>query len=221
MKKQRQKRSFAVIGLGFFGMSLAEALADADCDVLAIDNKEENIQEISAKATYAVKADVREPGILKSLGVQDVDVCIVTISENLEASILATIQAKDLGVPLVMAKAQNKLHGRMLSKIGADEILYPEQSMGVRVAHNLLTSGFLDIFELSSEFSLAEFKIPKQWAGKSLIELHIREKYNITIIGVKQGDTVEVTPDPKSPLPAGCTLMAVGKNRNLNSIPTE
>jgi trk system potassium uptake protein TrkA len=214
-------RSYAVIGLGFFGMSLAKTLAEADCDVLAIDDKEENIQEIAEKVTYAVKADVKEPGVLKALGVKDVDVVIVTISENMEASIMATIQAKDLGVPYVMAKAQSELHGRILRKIGADEVLYPEQSMGVRVAHNLLSNGFSDLFELSTEFSIAEFRIPKQWAGRTLAELHVREKYKITVIGVKRDEKVEISPDPNAMLPANCTLIAVGRNRDLNAVPTE
>lgn len=216
-----KNKSFAVIGLGFFGMALAKALAEADCDVLAIDDKEENIQEIAEKVTYAVKADVREAGVLKALGVHDVDVAVITISESIEGSIMATIQAKDLGVPFVMAKAQSELHGRMLTKIGADQVIYPERSMGVRVAHHLLTSGFVDLFELSEDFSVAEFKIPKVWVGKTLIDLKIREKYQITIIGVKQDEKVDVSPDPRVPLPAGSTLIAVGKNDSLNSVPAE
>lgn len=219
--KKGKNKSFAVIGLGFFGMALATALAEADCDVLAIDDKEENIQEIAEKVTYAVKADVREAGVLKALGVQDVDVAIVTISESIEGSILATIQAKDLGVPFVMAKAQSELHGRMLKKIGADQVIYPERSMGVRVAHHLLTSGFVDLFELSEDFSVAEFKIPRKWEHKTLIDLQIREKYKITIIGVKMDEKVDVSPDPRVPLPAGCTLIAVGRNQDLNDVPTE
>ena len=127
-----KNKSFAVIGLGQFGMTLAVTLAESDCDVLAIDDKEENIEEISEKVTYAVKADVREPGILKALGVQNVDVAIIAVAENLEASISATMQAKDLGVPFVVAKSMNSLHGRILDKIGADKIIYPEQSMGLR-----------------------------------------------------------------------------------------
>ena len=113
-------KSFAVIGLGQFGKTLAETLAEANCDVLAVDFKEENIQEIEEKVTYAVRADVREPGILKSLGVQNVDVAVIAVSENMEASITATMQAKELGVPFVMAKAISGLHGRILRKIGAD-----------------------------------------------------------------------------------------------------
>ena len=148
-----KNKSFAVIGLGQFGMTLAVTLAESDCDVLAIDDKEENIEEISEKVTYAVKADVREPGILKALGVQNVDVAIIAVAENLEASISATMQAKDLGVPFVVAKSMNSLHGRILDKIGADKIIYPEQSMGLRVARNLMSGGYLDVFELSAEFS--------------------------------------------------------------------
>lgn len=212
-------KSFAVIGLGQFGMTLAATLAENNCDVLVIDDKEENIQEIAEKVTYAVKADVREPGILKSLGVQDVDVAIIAVSENIEASITATMQAKDLGVPFVMSKAMNSLHGRILSKIGADEVIYPEQSMGLRVAKNLLAGGFLDIFELSSEISLAEFAIPDEWVGKTLSSLGIREKYKINIIGIKTGDEVRVDLNPEEMLPAGCSLIAVGKNRDLDENP--
>lgn len=212
-------KSFAVIGLGQFGMTLATTLAENNCDVLAIDDKEENIQEIAEKVTYAVKADVREPGILESLGVQDVDVAIIAVSENIEASITATMQAKDLGVSYVMSKAMNSLHGRILSKIGADEVIYPEQSMGLRVAKNLLAGGYLDIFELSSEISLAEFNIPAGWVGKTLRTLSIREKYKINIIGIKENGSVRVDLNPDEALPAGCALIAVGKNRDLDGNP--
>lgn len=209
-------KSYAVIGLGQFGTTLAETLAESDCDVLVIDMKEEAIQEIAEKVTYAVRADVREPGILQKLGVQNVDVAIIAISENMEASIFATIQAKDLGVPFVMAKAVNRLHGRILEKIGADEVIYPEQSMGLRVARNLMSSGFVDIFELSSQFSMAEFKIPEEWRGKSLSHLRIRERHKINIIGVKVGDEVNVELNPNEPLPSDCTVIAIGKNKDLN-----
>ena len=211
-------KSFAVIGLGQFGMTLAKELANADYDVLAIDDKDENIQEIADTVTYAVRADVREPGILKSLGVQNVDVAIIAVAENMEASITATMQVKDLGVPLVLAKAMNSLHGRILEKIGADQVIYPERSMGLRVARNLTSNGFEDIFELSSEFSMAEFRIPADWAGKSLAELKIREKYKINVVAVKLGDEVNVNIDPAEKLKEGCVLVAAGKNQDLNRV---
>lgn len=213
-----KRKSFAVIGLGQFGMSLAETLAEFDCDVLAIDDKEENVQEVADKVTYAVKADVREQGVLKSLGVQNVDVAVVAVAENMEASIMATMQAKELGVPFVLAKAMNDLHGRILSKIGADEVICPEQSMGLRVARNLMSDGFVDMFELSREFSMAEFRIPSGWVGKSLLQLRIREKYHINIIAVKKGENVDVNLKPEEILEEGCTLVAVGKNDDLNNL---
>ncbi len=211
-------KSFAVIGLGQFGMTLARELANADYDVLAIDDKDENIQEIADAVTYAVRADVREPDILKSLGVQNVDVAIVAVAENMEASITATMQAKDLGVPMVLSKAMNSLHGRILEKIGADQVIYPERSMGLRVARNLTSDGFEDIFELSSEFSMAEFRIPAEWVGKSLAELKIREKYRINVVAAKLGDEVSVNVDPTQKLEAGCILVAAGKNQDLNKV---
>lgn len=214
-----KNKSFAVIGLGQFGMTLAVTLAESDCDVLAIDDKEENIEEISEKVTYAVKADVREPGILKALGVQNVDVAIIAVAENLEASISATMQAKDLGVSFVVAKSMNSLHGRILDKIGADKIIYPEQAMGLRVARNLLSGGYLDVFELSAEFSMAEFSIPESWVGKSLIDLNVRERFHINIIGIKQGENVTVDLKPSEPLPDRCSIIAIGKNKDLNAEP--
>ena len=211
-------RSYAVIGLGQFGMTEALTLADAGCDVLAIDDREENVQDIAEKVSYAVKADVKEPGILQSVGVQNVDVAVIAVAENMEASIIAAMQVKELGVPFVMAKAMNALHGRILEKIGADKVIYPEQSMGVRVARNLLSSGFLDTFELSPEFSMAEFKIPDSWVGKTLRDLKIREKSKINLVGLKQGNDVDINPNPAEPLPADCTVMAIGKNEDLNKV---
>ena len=210
MEECMKDKSFAVIGLGQFGMTLALTLAESNFDVLAIDVREENVQEIAEKVAYAVRADVREPDVLKSLGVQNVDVAVIAISENMEASITATMQAK--------AKAINGLHGRILDKIGADEVIYPEQSMGLRVAKNLMSSGFVDVFELSSDFSMAEFLIPDTWVGKSLSELAIREKYKVNIIGIMVGEDVQVELNPDAPLPADSTLIAIGKNKYLNRV---
>ena len=213
-----KEKSYAVIGLGQFGMSVAETLAESDCDVLAIDAREENIQEIADTVTYAVRADVREPEVLRALGVQNVDVAVIAVAENMEASIMATMQAKELGVPYVLAKAMNALHGKILEKIGADRVIYPEQSMGLRVARNLMSGGFLDVFELSTEFSMAEFPVPTEWIGKSLQELQLRESHDINIIAIKVGDDVEINLDPVKPLEADWHLMAIGKNKVLERL---
>ena len=125
--------------------------------------------------------------------------------------------AKDLGVPFVVAKSMNSLHGRILDKIGADKIIYPEQSMGLRVARNLMSGGYLDVFELSAEFSMAEFSMPVSWIGKNLADLNVRERFHINIIGIKQGENVTVDLDPSEPLPDNCSIIAIGKNKDLNA----
>lgn len=127
------------------------------------------------------------------------------------------MQAKDLGVPFVVAKSMNSLHGRILDKIGADKIIYPEQSMGLRVARNLMSGGYLDVFELSAEFSMAEFSMPVSWSGKNLADLNVRERFHINIIGIKQGENVTVDLDPSEPLPDNCSIIAIGKNKDLNA----
>ena len=221
-----KNKSYAVIGLGQFGMTVALTLAEANCDVLAIDDKDDNVQDIAEKVSYAVKADVRDPGILESLGVQNVDVAVIAVAENMDIVIVTTARTneeafellKELGVPFVMAKAMNSLHGRILEKIGADKVIYPEHSMGIRVARNLLSSGFVDMFELSSDFSMAEFKIPREWIGKTLRELKVREKYNINLIGLKHGDKMNMNVAPDEVFPADCTVVAAGANSDLNKV---
>ena len=213
-----QKKSFAVIGLGQFGMSLAVTLAEGNYDVLAIDDNEDNVNEIAEKVTYAVKADVREPGILKKLGVQNVDAAIIGIGRSIEASITATMQAKELEIPFVIAKAVNDLHGRILEKIGADKIIYPEQEMGMRLARNLMSGSFLDIVELSSEFSMVEFKVPDNWIGKGLAELGIRNKHKLNIVGIKKNEKLDVEINPNMPLEEDMILIAIGKNRDLDKV---
>ena len=213
------KKQFAVFGLGSFGWSVALTLESLGCDVLVVDKSYEKIQEISDMVSYAMKADVSDPEVMQTLGGRNLDGAVVAVSENLEASISATMQAKDLGVPFVVAKSMNSLHGRILDKIGADKIIYPEQAMGLRVARNLLSGGYLDVFELSAEFSMAEFSIPESWVGKSLIDLNVRERFHINIIGIKQGENVTVDLKPSEPLPDRCSIIAIGKNKDLNAEP--
>ena len=147
--------------------------------------------------------------------VRGMDIVLVTTANTNEE---AFDLLKELGVPFVMAKAMNSLHGRILEKIGADKVIYPEHSMGIRVARNLLSSGFVDMFELSSDFSMAEFKIPREWIGKTLRELKVREKYNINLIGLKHGDKMNMNVAPDEVFPADCTVVAAGANSDLNKV---
>ena len=182
---------------------------------MAVDANEDIVQSIAGEVSYAMRADITETGVLESLGISNVDAVVVGIAENLEASIMATIYAKEVGVKYVMAKAENKLHATILKKVGADDIIFPEWSMGTRVAKNLMSGGFVDFFELSSKFSLAELPVPGEWVGKSLIELNLRDQYGVNVIGVKVGDDVQVNVKPDEVFRADQTLMIVGENDSL------
>lgn len=211
------KRQFAVIGLGKFGFSIAKTLADAGYEVIAVDNDEEHVQEISDIVTYALKADVTEPGVLKKIGISNVDAAVVAISDNMESSIMATILAKEAGAPYVLSKAGTELHGEILKKIGADEIIYPEQAMGARTAKKLISGNFMDLYELSKSLSMVEVMVPEDWAGKSLKQLNLRKK-GINVIGMMKDDSIELNIDPDLPLPGDGALLIVAKNDTLSKI---
>jgi trk system potassium uptake protein TrkA len=213
-----QKKEFAVFGLGEFGKSVALSLAKAGSEVLVVDNDSEKIKEIADYVTYAVTADVTDFSVLKSLGIRNLDGVIVAIAESLEASVMATIFAKELGVPYVMAKAYTEVHATVLKKVGADAIAFPEKEMGARIAKNLVSGNFLDLVELSSEFSMVEMNVPKSWEGKTLREINPRDKFGVNVIAVKSGENVNVNPDPDNPFDITETLIIVGDNNLLEGL---
>lgn len=212
------RKSFAVIGLGRFGMSIAKTLVDANQEVMVVDCNEERIKEISDDVTYALEADIRDGGVLESLGLSNMDVVIVAIAEQMDASILATVFAKDAGVPYVVAKAISDIHGEILTRVGADRVVYPERSMGIRVAKDMMFGGFLDLLELSPFFSVVEILIPEKWIGKSLVELRLRDRLNVNVIGIKAGNEVNVNLDPNEPFKEGQIAIIVGNNEDLQKI---
>lgn len=209
------KKQFAVIGLGSFGRSVALSLESLGGDVIVVDKSYEKIQEISDSVFFAMRADVSDPEALQSLGGRNLDAIVIAVSENLEASIMATIAAKEIGIPYVLVKAKDDLQGKILKKIGADAIIYPERDMGTRIAKSLVSTDFTDWIALSSEYSLAETVIPEPWVGKSLMELKLRERYGLNVVGIMQGEEVDVTFDPAKPLPADCIIIVIGSDSVL------
>lgn len=211
-------KSFVVFGLGKFGTSVAIALNKNGCDVLAVDMDEQKVQDIADHVTYAVKADVTDPEIFKSLGIRNMDGAVVAISENMEASVMSTILAKEAGIPYVMAKATSEIHATVLKKVGADHVIFPESEMGSRVARNMVFGKFVDTFELSATYSMVEMQMPEAWIGHSLRELDIRNRYGVNVIASKMGEQVNVNMDPDDPMKAGETLLTVGDNEMLKKI---
>ena len=192
----RQKKQFAVIGLGRFGTSVAMTLQQLGHEVLAIDADEERVQKISDQVTHVVQADTTDENSLQALGLRNFDAVVVAIGENVQANVATTLLVKDMGVPFIIAKARNALHGKMLEKIGADRVVYPERDMGQRVAHSLISSNVLDYIELSPNLSLVEVTAPSLFVGKSLLQSNMRAIYGVNVVAGKRKDKLIVPPQP-------------------------
>lgn len=212
------KKEFVVFGLGRFGASVAKALADNGCQVMAVDSEQSKVEAIADAVTYAVCTDVTDAEAIQSLGIRNFDGAIVAIGENLEASVMVTILAKEMGIPYILAKAQTNLQAKVLKKVGADMIVFPEQETGIRIAHNLVHGNFFDAIELSTQYSMMDFAVPEEWVGKSLRELNVRATKKINIIGIKRAGTLEITPEPDAPLLADDVLIIIGKNQALSKL---
>lgn len=212
------RNDFVVFGLGKFGRSVAETLAYNGKEVLAIDIKEEVIQDVADLVTHAVQADVTDGDALKALGIGNFDVAVVAISNNLQASIMATILAKELGVPYVLAKAQNEIHKRVLEKVGADKVIFPEREIGTRIANNLISENFIDYIELSIDHSIVEIEVIDEWVSKTLKELNMRANYGINVMAIRKGEKITITPGADFILQASDVLVVIGSNEDLRKI---
>ncbi len=201
---------FMVLGLGRFGSSIARELYENGMDVLAVDINEEPVDEIHDSVTQAVQADITDPDALAQLGVKDFDVAVVTIGSDIKSSSVATMLLKDMGVPMIVAKAQDEMHGRMLKRLGADRVIFPERDMGRRLAHSLMSGNILDYIEVSDNYSLVEITPPASWSGRTLGELDLRRKPGINVIAIRSGDDVRVALDASTVIRRDDLLLVVG-----------
>ena len=212
------KKQFVVLGLGSFGASVAVALQQLGCDVVAVDQDMERIEDVADKVTYAMQADIGNPELFEALGSKSFDGIVVASSENLEGSIMAVLGAKEAGSPYILCKAHNKRYAEVLRKVGADAVVFPEKEMGRRIAKNLVSANLADWIELSPDYSVVEAAVPQKWIGRTLKELDVRRTYEVNVVGIKEGERVEITPDPELPLGRGMILMLVGSNEALKRI---
>ena len=212
-------RSFCVIGLGCFGFSLAKSLISRKCQVMVISPNAEQVNLLADDAAYAVIGDPTNEATLRTAGVTDYDCAVVCIDDSMNDSILATMILKDLGVKEVVARAMNDRHRRVLDRLGADMVVFPEEDMGDRIAQILAKKDILDYFSFSEECSIAEINIPKDWVGKSIIENHIRNRYGVTVIALRhQGGQLDFAPDPSVPLLPDDTITIMGRDDSINKI---
>ncbi|WP_346354908.1 TrkA family potassium uptake protein [Azotosporobacter soli] len=215
---KKKNKQYAVIGLGRFGTSVATTLYEMGYEVLAVDNDENRIQEFSDQVTHVIQADTTDEESLIALGIRNFDVVIVAIGENVQANILTALQVKEMGVPYVVAKASNSLHGKLLQKIGVDRVVYPERDMGKRVAHNLVSNSVLDYIELSPELSIVEVSAPNKLYGKTLMETDLRAKYEINVVAIKRGDELIVSPLPTERFGAEDIIVVVGSRNGIEKL---
>jgi trk system potassium uptake protein TrkA len=187
-------KRIGIIGAGRFGASLAESLAEHGVEILLIDQNREIIQEFSEFVTKAVEGDVTNARTLEDAGFQECDVVVIAIGTNLEGSIMATVNCKELGVATVVAKANSDLHGKILKRVGADTVVYPNRDCAKRLARTLLSKGSVDLFEISDGFSVAEIDVPESLKGKSLKEAEVRKTFGVTVLCVRR-----LAEDPAQP----------------------
>jgi len=210
--------SYVIIGCGRFGSSVAKTLYGLGHDVLAIDSNMDIIQEISDNVTQAVQVDATEEATLKSLGIRNYDVAIISIASNLQASIMTTIIVKELGVNYVVCKAKDELQAKVLYKVGADRVVFPERDMGVRLAHNLVSKNILEFIELDPKYSIIEVMAPSKWNGKNLLDLNFRAKYGINVVAIKRGADVNISPCSSDIIEAKDILVVIGEIKKLNRL---
>ncbi len=213
-----KKKEYVVFGLGRFGSSVARQLEKNGCKVMAVDSDPDRVTALAEDVTVSMNADISDVNALDELGINNFDGAVIAMGGNLEASILATIWAKEHGVKNVIAKAYNQLQGRILAKVGADKVVYPEREMGVHLANSLVMNSLFDTIELSSEYSIVDMSVVKSWIGKNLIELKLRAKYHIEVIAVKRGGKMVVTPSADVPFLEGDILVVLGKNDTLKRL---
>lgn len=211
-------KQLAVIGLGRFGNSVALTLSKMGYDVLAVDTNEEKVNDIKDSVTHAVQVDAMDEQALKALGIRNFDVVIVAIGQDIQSNILVTVMLKDMGVKRVVAKAVTELHGKVLERIGADSVVFPERDMGVRVAHALVSKNILDQINLSSDYSIVELITPEEFAGKTLEEADVRLKHGVTVLAIRRGNEVIISPGAKQVIKSGDVLVVVGREEKLRDL---
>ena len=212
------KKSYAIFGLGRYGLSVARELVAGGADVLAIDSNEAIVNSLSAEIPLCKCADVTDLDALRQLDIGNFDVVIVAIAGSLEATVMATMLCKELGVETVIAKCSNEMHQKILSRVGADQVVFPEFESGARLAKNLLSAGFVDLLELARDVSMVEIRVQPEWVGKNLMELNLRRKFGINVVAIRLNGEVMINIDPEKPLSKEARLLVIGNPARLGKL---
>lgn len=211
----RKKKTYAVFGLGRYGTAVARELVDNGMEVIAVDMDQKTVTDAAAHLPVCKCADITDAEVIDRLGIANIDTVIICMAGNLEASVMAVTLCKEAGVGTVIAKCSNEMHQKILRRVGADEVVFPENESGIRLAKNLLSSGFIDMVSLSRDVSMVELDVKDEWVGKNLIELNLRKKYEFNIVAIRTGQRVTVNIDPQQPLQKNMTLIVIANTSKL------
>ncbi|MBQ2773664.1 MAG: TrkA family potassium uptake protein [Clostridia bacterium] len=211
-------KSYAVFGLGRYGLAVAKELVNHGAEVLAVDHDQTIVNSAIADIPFCKCADVTDPEVIDQLGIANIDVVIVAMANNLEASVLAVMLCKEAGVKTVIAKCANETNRKILTKVGADKVVFPESESGTRLAKNLLSSGFIDVIELSQDVSLIDLDVKPEWVGKTLVELNLRKKYTINVVAIRKEDMLQTNVDPTAKLESDMRLVVIINTAKLQKL---
>ena len=209
------KKTYAVFGLGRYGTAVAKELVDHGMEVIAVDTDERIVNAVADELPICKCADVTDPDVIKQLGIANADVVVIAMASNLEASVMAVTLCKEIGVETVIAKCATEMHQKILTRVGADKVVFPENESGIRLAKNLLSSGFVDMVSLAKNVSMIELGVKPEWVGKNLVELNLRKKYSINVVARHNGDMVSVDIDPHAPLLETDKLIVIANTEKL------
>lgn len=215
--RKSSKKQFLVLGLGRFGGSLARSLCLMGHEVLAVDTDAETVEDIAPYVTQAVQANATDEDALQTMGVSNFDVAVVSIGA-IRDSILVTVLCKEAGVPYVLAKAVDDLHAKVLRKVGADRVVFPERDMGARVAKSLVTPSILDMMELADDYQIAEVMTPSSWCGRTLVDVNVRRNYGLSVLAIHRGKDFFASPGADTMLREGDVLLVLGKQASIDAI---
>lgn len=211
-------KTYAVFGLGRYGLSVAKELSASGAEVLAVDISQELVNDAIDEIPICKCADVTDPDVIRQLGISNIDTVIIAMAGNLEASVMAVTLCKEAGVETVIAKCASEMHRKILSRVGADIVVFPESESGTRLAKNLLSSGFIDIIELSENMSMIELDVKDEWAGKNLLQLDLRKKHSLNVVAIKQNNDVTINVDPQKQLEKNMKLIVIANTAKLNKL---
>ena len=221
LRLDKNRKQFAVIGLGRFGRAVCASLHNTGYEVLGIDSNEHRVGKVLTDqiAAHALQLDSTDPMALKEAGIGEFDTVIIAIGNYVQESVITTLNVKEAGVPHVVAKASSEIHCKLLHRVGADHVVFPEHEMGCALARSLTHPGILDRFELDPDHSIVEIEVPEEFDGKTVIDLDLRKRYGLNLLAICKEGKFEINPSPVLRLQKGWIMVMIGSNKGIDQLP--